>query len=356
MGPRKDFAIFFTIEARGRTSGMPPRPILTMLPDTPSLTEPSRVEPPEALDVDLRRAFPTDAGTHPDHEAKLGYLRELHRDYLRFFTPPEQSLSLADWNTPARIARIEWAWNRYEETRIVATGPALPTTPGEFRDWFFATASKNEYRDLCDYLRSEASLLDIALFMLAEEKVDGRFDDIIALAQLGASGVTKMTIARNFWDEMGNGDYGLIHTSMFDHSAAWMRDHVVAHHDIDLDILEFAEVYANACELLMYGLRRKYILRSLASIGLLEQTAPARFGATVDGCRRLGVPADVIRYQEVHVHVDEDHGREWFDGVFDPIVKKNPDVIPELALGVLIRGNVASEFYRKVQDVLFGLK
>lgn len=315
------------------------------------------------LEDELRAAFPPAVGEPPDQGAKLRLLKELHAHYLRTFTPPEATLTLPDdgpsldgGGVPARIAAIEAAWNGWEEARALAAEPSLPTTPAEFGEWFFTTAARHEYRELCDHLAESATLLDIALFMLAEEKVDGRFDDLIALAQIGTSGVTKMTIARNFWDEMGNGDFTFVHTSMFDHSAAWMRRQVAATHpEIDLGILEFAEVYANACELLMYGLRRRWLLRSLASIGLLEQTAPARFGATVAGCRRLGVPDDVTRYQEVHVGVDEEHGREWFDGVFAPIIERNPAAVPELATGVLIRGNVASEFYAQVQQRLFGL-
>lgn len=307
------------------------------------------------LDDELNRAFPLEPGATPDEAAKLGLLRELHSHYLTFFTPPEESLTLGDGGTPSRVARIEAAWNAYEEARAHAASPVLPTNADEFRDWYFDFAAKHEYRDLCDYLRKDASLLDVGLFMLAEEKVDGRFDDIIALSQIGTSGVTKMTIAHNFWDEMGNGDHDGVHTSMFDHSASWFRNNVVAKHNINPDeILEFSEVYANACELLMYGLQRRWILRSLASIGLLEQTAPARFSATVDGSHRLGVPTDVVRYQEVHSHVDEDHGREWFDGVFVPIMKANPETVPEVALGVQIRGHVASEFYQRVQENLFG--
>lgn len=311
--------------------------------------------PTAVLDEDLTRAFPIDPGVLPDEAAKLDSLRQLHRHYMTFFTPPEQSLYLDRWGTPPRIAQIESAWNAAEEARARAASPVLPTNIDEFREWYFELAPRHEYRDLCDYLRNDATLLDIALFMLAEEKVDGRFDDIIALSQIGATGVTKMTIAHNFWDEMGNGDYDTVHTSMFDHSANWFRTEVVAKYGIDLDTaLEFSEVYANACELLMYGLDRRWALRSLASIGLLEQTAPARFSATVAGSRRLGVPEHVVRYQDVHVGVDEDHGREWFDGVFTPILQANPEAAAEVALGVLIRGNVASEFYRKIQQTLFG--
>jgi hypothetical protein len=306
------------------------------------------------LDNDVERAFPTDPAVAPDRDAKLACLRELHSHYMGFFVPPERSAELGDWSTPARVAQIEAAWNSYEEARVLA-GPALPSAAADFRDWYFAFAAEHEYHDLCDYVRNEGTLLDVGMFMLAEEKVDGRFDDIIALSQVGTTGVTKMTIAENFWDEMGNGDPAGVHTDMFDHSTNWFRREVVEPRGVDLGLLEQPEVYNNAVNLLMYGLRRRYALRSLAGIGLLEQTAPARFGATVEACRRLGVPQDVVRYQEVHVHVDEDHGREWFDHVFTPILERAPETVHEIALGVAIRGNVASEFYRRVQDVLFGL-
>src|ERR1700712_2865985 len=306
------------------------------------------------LESDVERAFPTDLAVVPDRDAKLTCLRELHQHYMDFFVPPERSAAVGEWGTSARVAGIEAAWNSYEKARVLA-GPALPSAAGDFRDWYFGFAAQHEYHDLCDYLRNRATLLDVGMFMLAEEKVDGRFDDLIALSQVGTTGITKMTIAHNFWDEMGNGDPGTVHTDMFDHSANWFRREVVEPLGVDVGLLEQPEVYNNAINLLMYGLRRRYALRSLAGIGLLEQTSPARFGATVDACRRLQVPQDVVRYQEIHVHVDEDHGREWFDHVFLPILERDPQTVHEIALGVAIRGAVASEFYRRVQEVLFGL-
>ncbi len=306
------------------------------------------------LDNDIEQAFPTDPTATPDRDARLACLREMHQHYMGYFVPPEQSAELGEWTTPPRLARIEAAWNSYEEARALASTP-LPSAASEFRDWYSAFAAQHEYPEFCDYLRNRGTLLDVGMLMLAEEKVDGRFDDIIALSQVGTSGVTKMTIAENFWDEMGNGEPSGVHTDMFDHSTSWFRREVVARAGVAEDILEQPEVYNNAVNLLMYGLRRRYALRSLAGIGLLEQTAPARFQATVDASRRLGVPQDVVRYQEVHVHVDEDHGREWFDHVFVPILERRPETVHEIALGVAIRGTIASEFYRRIQDDFFGL-
>jgi hypothetical protein len=187
----------------------------------------------------------------------------------------------------------------------------------------------------------------------AEGKVESYFDDLMALAQIGSPMVTKMTIASNYWDEMGNGTHDAAHTVMLDNTATWMDENALGR-GFDFGVLEIPEAYANACELLMYSLRRRYLLRALGSLGLLERTAPARFEATVQGLKRLGVPPDVYRYEATHVVVDHGHSRQWVDGVFTPTIKENPDTISELAMGVLIRGNVAAEFFARIRSDLFG--
>ena len=304
----------------------------------------------KTVDDDIRLAFPVN-GTTPDQHARLACMRELHHHYLQFFVSPAESLGLGDWITSERVAAIEREWNRFEEARVNDTESELPTTAEEFRDWFEAMADINEYHDVCDYLRNEASLLDIAFLVHGEGKVESNFDDLMALAQVGSPMVTKMTIARNYWDEMGNGNHDAAHTVMLTHTMDWLLEHAIEPR-FDLGMLEIPEVYANACQVLMYSLRRRYLLRGLGSLGLLERTAPARFAATADGLKRLGVPSSVYRYQSTHVVIDADHSREWVDGVFSPIIKDNPDTVPELAMGVLIRGNVAAEFFRTVRQDL----
>lgn len=46
--------------------------------------------------------------------------------------------------------------------------------------------------------------------------LDARFDDLIALAQIGFSDEPKLELARNYWDEMGNGNLEDMHTRLFD--------------------------------------------------------------------------------------------------------------------------------------------
>ena len=61
----------------------------------------------------------------------------------------------------------------------------------------------------------------------AEEKVEGNFDDLMALAQIGSPMITKMTIARNYWDEMGNGKPDAAHTVMLENTTRWLLAHAI---------------------------------------------------------------------------------------------------------------------------------
>jgi len=188
---------------------------------------------------DVRLAFPVD-GSAGDPQAKLTCMRDLHQHYMQFFVSPVQSLNADDWIATERIVTIEKEWNRYEEARVNDTNPQLPATAEEFKDWFEAVAEIHEYHDICDYLRNDASLLDIALMVHAESKVESYFDDLMALAQSGSPMVTKMTIASNYWDEMGNGKHDAAHTVMLDNTAEWMREHALGR-EFDFGVLEIAD-------------------------------------------------------------------------------------------------------------------
>jgi hypothetical protein len=88
--------------------------------------------------------------------------------------------------------------------------------------------------------------------------------------------------------------------------------------------------------------------RALAAMGLMEYSAPARFQAMVDGCTRLGVPADVVLYQRIHVHVDADHGVEWLENVLVPLAHRSAGVLREIGMGALVRERVANAYYERV--------
>ena len=201
------------------------------------------------------------------------------------------------------------------------------------------------------FIAEEARREQIALFFLCEAQVDSKFDDLIALAQVGTSGSVKMAIARNYWDEMGNGRSHLVHTTMFDRSAQYMSQ-VLSGTRFDVTTIVSPETYANANQLMCYSFYRMFNPRLIGALGILEQCAPRRFAAMIDGCTRVGVPADVVKYQKVHIAIDQKHGDEWLDQVLHPLVNKSTALMHQVCVGALTRFNVATDYYTYVTEAL----
>lgn len=306
---------------------------------------------PVSLDMEISGAFP-DQGT-PDRSLRESLLRRLHNHYLSYMAGPESFAAIPTLNTDPEIVAIEQAWLSWEDAQVDTA--QLPDDAAAFGEWFEAVARQHTQVEFCEYLAEEATLEEMALFFMGEELVDSKFDDLMAMVQIGAEGHTKLTIAENYWDEMGEGDISRVHTRMFEHSAVYMRA-CLERAGVDHELLYCPEAFENACLLLMYGIHRHLTPRALGAMGVLEHSASPRFQAMVDGCERLGVPADVIDYQRIHVHVDADHGAEWVQGVFVPLVGRSPELLREIAFGVATRIRVANGYYGRIWDAMRALR
>jgi hypothetical protein len=295
-------------------------------------------------DGDLAAAFP-DGDAAPEQSARLALLSELHSYYTAYMGGPETFLRVPRLNTSQQIVALEDAWRRWEDSQVDAAW--LPSSAQGFGDWFVDLATRHVQPEFCRYIAEDATLAEIGLFFMAEELVDSRFDDLVAMAQIGAAAASKLTMAENYWDEMGEGALERMHTRLFEHSAQFMR-RTLADHVIGLDSLHCAEVYENACLVLMYGIHRHLAPRALGAMGLMEYSAPARFQAMVGGCTRLCVPEDVITYQRIHIHVDADHGAEWLANVLIPLVGQSPELLREVSMGVLTRKRIADAYYERI--------
>jgi len=284
----------------------------------------------------------------PETLEGLSLQRRLHRHYTALLSEPEGFADTPSLSSQQEIHEVEDAWIRHLDAR--SAGFELPKGSAQFKDWYFTHVERHAEAtaSFTTYLAEQASLSEMALFFMVEEKVDSKFDDLMALAQLGTSGKVKLTIGDNYWDEMGHGNPRFVHTTMFNTSVSWMREQFRARGRTVGDI-EFPEIFTNANQLLMYGLTRRHAPRLIGALGVLEQTAPQRFQSMVDGCVRLGVPKDVIAYQSLHVGVDHDHGAEWFEHVLLPLTQRGPSLMEELCRGVLTRCDVATRYYREVE-------
>jgi hypothetical protein len=296
------------------------------------------------VESDLASAYPG-PGTTPDPAARFRLVSRLHRHYVAHLAGPEDFGTIPDLNADAEASTIADAWLRWEDAQV--DRGRLPSSAATFADWFTQVGTAHTQPDFCAYLAHEATLQELAMFFLAEELVDSRFDDLVALAQIGCGDDAKLTLAENYWDEMGEGEKARMHSRLFEHSAVHMRA-VLAERRIHPHHVLSTEVLENASLVLMYGINRRLTPRSLGALGLMEFSAPDRFKAMVDGCTRLGVPEDVITYQRIHIHVDDKHGSEWLHQVLTPLVARSEELLREVALGVLTRERVANAYYARV--------
>jgi hypothetical protein len=282
---------------------------------------------------------------------ELSIQQRLHRHYTSLLAEPEDLTSIPSLPQIQEVHELEQAWIQFLDSRSASF--ELPASGAQFKDWYFEQAARHTAATgrFTDYLTHHASLTEMAMFFVVEEKVDSKFDDLMALAQLGTSGKVKLTIGDNYWDEMGHGDPRFVHTTMFNISVTWMKEQLQSR-GIGSNQIEFPEIYANANQLLMYGLSRRLAPRLIGALGVLEQTASQRFQAMVDGCTRLGVPKHVIAYQALHVGVDHSHGNDWFEHVLLPLANRSPLLLEELCRGVLTRCDVAIRYYQAVEERL----
>jgi Iron-containing redox enzyme len=242
--------------------------------------------------------------------------------------------------------RVEWiedAWMALEVNAI--DHASLPTSPEAFLDWYHhrERALNADIATFIGFLRDEASVEQVAYYICMEELIDGSFDDLMALLQVGMPLRPKMTAARNYWDEMGNGRFEAVHGLMFRTSSRYLRD-VLRDRSIPIPTPN-AACLMNGNVLLMMATRRDYNLRLIGALGLVEGSAPKRFSATTKAMQRLDLPAEVIAYHKEHISIDTRHSKEWFDSVLTEYAALGLQAIREMAWGVEIRYRVALRYY-----------
>ena len=269
----------------------------------------------------------------------------LNKFYLREMVGAESCLdSPINYREYHRIYNIENQWMCYEANRCDLD--SFPDTPQAFEAWYYRLHKEHRaaVAPFFEHLANNASLLELAFYICLEGQVDGRFDDVIALAQIGVSDTEKLALAENYWDEMGCGDITRIHTRMFSESAQYMSN-ILKDHGIAVASSIPSSALKNGNILMLLALRRRYALRLLGSLSILEHTAPWRFLCTTKGLRRLGVPPSAVDYHEMHISIDAKHGNDLIKRVIRPMLSRRPELCREIAYGCAIRFNIAKDYY-----------
>ncbi|MFE3630970.1 iron-containing redox enzyme family protein [Streptomyces goshikiensis] len=217
-----------------------------------------------------------------------------------------------------------------------------PTDADEYVTWLKGLIVEHGARGHAlyrEYLKNEASPEDFRFFLAQESNLDPRFDDILALMQLGVSGDEKMELASNYWDEMGNGNTADVHTAMF---AQTLRTVGADAEYIAKNSMLETRISGNLSGCL--ALSRRHYFKAIGFMGVTEYLVPMRFSDFIEGWRRTGLPPEGARYHELHIGIDAQHASGWFKNVVKPLMREDPRAGREIAQGALIRLNSSQRY------------
>ncbi|MEU3605696.1 iron-containing redox enzyme family protein [Streptomyces sp. NPDC035033] len=191
-----------------------------------------------------------------------------------------------------------------------------PVEPKQFLSWLKGIvrghrAYKHPY--YTEFINQDAQREDLRTYVIQESLIDGRFDDFLAMMQVGTAGASKMEIANNYWDEMGNGDPEAVHTHLF--------NKIYEVFDVRPEDLEAAmtttDLHSGNLAVLLCRYRHLYP-EAVGFLGMTEWLAPDRFRNVVEAWERLGLPEVGITYHRLHITIDSQHAAGWFHNVVIP--------------------------------------
>jgi hypothetical protein len=222
----------------------------------------------------------------------------------------------------------------------------VPTRADAFVAWFESLLEHGPGQNdpLFPWLAHSASLAEVRWFLTQEVAGEAGFDDLVAMTQVKLPDQAKLELARNYWDEMGQGHAGGMHGPLLGKLAA------------ALDIAPRNEVVWESLALgnLMVALatNRHYTYQSIGALGAIELTAPGRAEHVNAGLKRLGIDGEARRYFALHATLDVRHSIAWNREVLRPLVAANPACARGIAEGALLRLRAGARCFERYRAEL----
>lgn len=223
---------------------------------------------------------------------------------------------------------------------------AVPTDADGFLRWFDALKSEGPGQGdaLFPWLAEQATLEQMRWFLAQEVAGEAGFEDLVALAQLKLPARPKLEMARNYWDEMGQGHPQGMHGPML----GYLKQELAL--DTSTPLWQ-----ALALGNLMVGLAasRQYAYQAIGALGVIELTAPGRAEQVNAGLKRLGIAGAARRYYALHATLDVKHSEAWVAEVFRPLVEADGRIAPRLAEGALLRLRAGERCFERYRTALW---
>jgi len=235
--------------------------------------------------------------------------------------------------------RLEERFLKRLERLDRSDGPRLTNRPDDAVSAMRAIAAVDRVPRVYEWLAAEATLEETVEYLSAEGGPDGGFDDLVAACQVGLHGEPKLEMARNYWDEMGNGDAVRVHTELHRKLARTLGLYAVPRDEQPLEALERSALGS------LLATNRWLQPEMVGALGMIELQAGPRCRKVVAALERLGAPWEAVDFYAEHQEADPRHGKDWLDNVIAPL-QDDPAWSERMVRGARWRSAVNHAFFR----------
>jgi hypothetical protein len=287
-----------------------------------------------------------ESSARPTHWGPDALHRALVRGQRRRLSP-----NLGDEEWEAELAeevacrRLERELVESERALLRPLTDRVPRDASGFIAWFeeLELIGPGQRDLLFPWLAEHATLDEVCWFLRQEMAGEAGFDDLVALSQLKLPARPKLEMARNYWDEMGQGRASAMHGPLLEQLARRLPAGGGDGEPVVWEALALGNL------MVALATHRRYAYQSIGALGVIELTAPRRAEHVNDALKRLGFDGAARRYYALHATLDVRHSCGWNREVLAPLVESDGRIAPLLAEGALLRlraGERCFERYR----------
>jgi hypothetical protein len=245
------------------------------------------------------------------------------------------SFDVVDWRQQLRqdteLRVLEGHFIESERTQVHEAASKVPTQPREFTGWLdsLRQASAAQSEPLFQWIAEHATHSDMSWLLAQELSGDDNLEDLLALAQVNRPWRAKIEMARDYWDEMGQGTASAT-------SGCLLQE---LKHEMNMDSTEPPVWETLARSNLMLGLatNRRYGFQVLGALALVELNAGSTAALLNAGLKRLGYSSATRAYFGTRETMSPLRAHAWNEAVLLPYVAQDARTVAAIAEGALMR-------------------
>jgi hypothetical protein len=278
-------------------------------------------------------------------------LEPLHRRLAEFNRARlNPRLQVSDWQQELRheheLQVVEGHFIEAERALVRGGAERAPSQPHELLDWFEGLKDAAAAQDgrFFQWLAGEANRDQMLWFLSQELLTEADLDDLYALAQLKLPERPKLEMARNYWDEMGQGDASATRATLL---ASLISD-------LSTEFLQLPAWEILARTNLMLGLtaNRRYAFQAIGALGVIELTSAGPARCVSMGLRRLGFSSEASNYFSWRARLCTLRSHAFNQGVILPLVAQDSRIATVIAEGALMRLVADGRCYQRYEREL----